>query len=96
MKLGMLVCCTVMLAPAIGWFALGGTVASLGEAVTVLGPIAACLALHGAMFLVMGRSCHDAGSETNDVVSRDVPEVVKVPTVSRTTARAEVELAQGA
>lgn len=57
MKLGMMACCAVMVIPLVGYFAIGGSVAS-GGALNAALPLIACVALHGAMFLFMGKSCH--------------------------------------
>lgn len=80
MKLAMLICCSVVLAPAVGWFALGGTVAPSGGAMMVFLPVAGCLVLHGTMFFFMGRSRHSAG---NDATTGNAPKVVRVPAIGQ-------------
>ena len=60
MKLGTMACCVVMLVP-IGAVVLGGgTVASMGGAVTAFAPLLLCLGAHLLMFKLMGTSCHGA------------------------------------
>ena len=87
MKLAMLACCAVMLVPTVGWFAAGGNVSTLGEGVAAFLPILGCLALHGAMFLVMGKSCH--GKETSlDEAAAPLPEAAKIPVIERRPAKA--------
>jgi hypothetical protein len=58
MKLGMIACCTVMFIPLVGYFVAGGTFALNGSTLTAALPLVACLAVHGVMFAVMGKSCH--------------------------------------
>ncbi len=58
MKLGMMACCAVMAIPIVGYFIAGGTLALSGGALGAAAPLLACVALHGAMFLFMGKSCH--------------------------------------
>lgn len=77
MKLGMLACCVVMLVPVVVSFVIGGSVPFLGDGVTAFLPILGCLAIHGAMFAVLGRSCRDAGTR-DDEASTNVP-VVRRP-----------------
>lgn len=91
MKLAMLACCAVMLVPTVGWFAAGRSVTSISQAFTAFLPLIGCLALHGAMFLFMGRSCH--GSAKTDGDRPDVPEAAKVPVVGRSKGQAAPEVA---
>ena len=92
MKLGMLVCCAVMLVPTVGWFAAGESVSTLGEGVMAFLPILGCLALHGAMFLMMGRSCHGKDVSGGQLAA-DVPEAAKVPVVARLPVEAAADAA---
>lgn len=63
---GMLVCCAIMVAPLAVFFLRGGTVAGLQDSIGVLAPILVCLAAHGAMFLIMGKSCHSRKEVAED------------------------------
>ena len=63
---GMLICCAIMMAPLAIFFLRGGTVAGLQDSLGVLAPILICLAAHGAMFLVMGKSCHSREEVAED------------------------------
>ena len=58
MKLATMACCVVMLVP-IGAIVLGGgTVTSMGSAVTAFAPLLLCLGAHLLLFKLMGTSCH--------------------------------------
>ena len=73
---GMLICCAIMVAPLAVFFLRGGTFSGLQDSLGVLAPILICVAAHGAMFLVMGKSCHsqkkiaEDASETNASIAR--------------------------
>ena len=66
MHFGMLACCAIMVAPLAVFFLQGGTVSSLQNSLGVLAPILICLVAHGAMFLVMGKSCHSRKEVAED------------------------------
>ena len=57
MKVGMVVCCAVMLVPVFGYFAAGGALAGLWSNAAVFAPLAICLGAHLVMHRMMGRSC---------------------------------------
>ena len=63
---GMLICCAVMVAPLAVFFVKGGSVSGLQDSLGVLAPILICLTAHGAMFLVMGKSCHSQKANKDD------------------------------
>ena len=63
---GMLICCAIMVVPLAVFFLRGGTVAGLQDSFGVLAPILVCLAAHGAMFLIMGKSCHSRKEVAED------------------------------
>ena len=58
MHAGMWLCCAIMLLPIFVFFAGGGTILGLSNSLGVLAPILLCLGAHGAMFFLMGKSCH--------------------------------------
>lgn len=87
MKLGMMACCAVMAVPLIGYFAIGGSVTSGGGALGTALPLLACVALHGAMFLFMGKSCHSDKKVADDVDPADVV----YPTGATTTAISQIK-----
>ena len=87
MKLGMMACCAVMAVPLIGYLAIGGSVASGGGALGAALPLLACVALHGAMFLFMGKSCHSDKKVADDVD----PANVVYPTGAATTAISQIK-----
>ena len=87
MKLVMMACCAVMAVPLIGYFAIGGSVASGGGALGAALPLLACVALHGAMFLFMGKSC-DSDKKVADDVD---PANVVYPTGAATTAISQIK-----
>jgi hypothetical protein len=87
MKLVMMACCAVMAVPLIGYFAIGGSVASGGGALGAALPLLACVALHGAMFLFMGKSCHSDKKVADDVD----PANVVYPTGAATTAISQIK-----
>ena len=93
MRLMMLACCAVMAVPLIGWVAAGGSALGFEGGLAALLPLAGCLALHGAMFLFMGRSCHGSAEEEQDDEIADVPEAAQVPAVGRPPARTAGEAA---
>lgn len=70
MHWGMMACCAVMLVPVAGFFLAGGTITGLWSNLGVLAPVILCLAAHGLMFLVMGKSCHSS-SETKNAANQD-------------------------
>ena len=72
MKLGMMACCAVIAVPLIGYFAIGGSVASGGGALGAALPLLACVALHGAMFLFMEKSCHSDNKVADEIDPADV------------------------
>ena len=86
-KLGMMACCAVMAVPLIGYFAIGGSVASGGGALGAALPLLACVALHGAMFLFMGKSCHSDKKVADDVDPADVV----YPTGAATTTISQIK-----
>ena len=67
---GMLICCAIMVVPLAVFFLRGGTVTGLQDSLGVLAPILICLAAHGAMFLVMGKSCHNRKEIAEDSSER--------------------------
>ena len=71
LHLGMLACCAVMFAPLAVFFAPSGTVSGLQDSLGVLAPILICIAAHGAMFLVMGKSCHGREKSTDKLGEPD-------------------------
>ena len=87
MKLGMMACCAVMAVLLIGYFTIGGTVTSGGGALGTALPLLACVALHGAMFLFMGKSCHSDKKVADDVNPADVV----YPTGATTTAISQIK-----
>ena len=87
MKLVMMACCAVMAVPLIRYFAIGGSVASGGGALGAALPLLACVALHGAMFLFMGKSCHSDKKVADDVD----PANVVYPTGAATTAISQIK-----
>lgn len=64
MKVGMMICCTIMVIPIIGYLVAGGSFALGGGSLSAAVPLVACLAVHGLMFVVMGKSCHGDKTET--------------------------------
>ena len=87
MKLVMMACCAVMAVPLIMYFAIGGSVTSGGGALGAALPLLACVALHGAMFLFMGKSCHS----DNKVADEIDPADVIYPTGATTTAISQIK-----
>ncbi|MGR3436211.1 MAG: hypothetical protein ACU0CO_15195 [Shimia sp.] len=87
MRLMMLACCAVMAVPLVGWVAAGGLALGAGSGLAAALPILACLALHGVMFLVLGRSCHGAAKDERDNEPASLPEAARVPAVVRPAAR---------
>ncbi|MCK0166197.1 DUF2933 domain-containing protein [Jannaschia sp. S6380] len=83
MNLGMMACCVVMLAPVAAFFLMGGTITGIASAATAFAPLLICLALHGVMFLVLGKSCHGKADEAEAPAVReaatDVPGVARRP-----------------
>lgn len=75
MKLGMVACCTVMAIPFAGYFIASGSFALSGGALGAALPLVACVGLHGAMFLFMGKSCHGDKKISEDSVTT-IPRVV--------------------
>lgn len=61
MKLGMLLCCALMLAPVIWFLTAGGTLAGLAANWTLFLPLAICAGAHFLMNRKMGASCHGQG-----------------------------------
>lgn len=66
MHWGMGICCAVMFVPLGLFFLRGGSFSGLQESLGVLTPIVLCLAVHGLMFLVLGKSCHGTASKEKD------------------------------
>lgn len=75
MKLGMMACCIVMSIPIVGYFLAGGSLALSGGAMGAALPLIACVALHGAMFLFMGKTCH-GDKKVQDESPTTIPNVV--------------------
>ena len=71
---GMLACCAIMMVPLAVYFARGGTISGLKDSLGVIAPLLICIGAHGAMYLVMGRTCHetDNEAETKTAQSMDV------------------------
>jgi membrane protein implicated in regulation of membrane protease activity len=89
MNLGMVACCAVMLVPVAAFFVMGGTIAGIAGMATAFAPLLICLALHGALFLFMGKSCHGKSDETEAPAVREA--ATDVPAVARrTVATSEV------
>ena len=66
MRWMMWVCCAMMLAPVIVFFAQGG---SLGDARGVFGallPVALCVGMHFVLHRFIGVSCHKSGPKADD------------------------------
>lgn len=83
MHAGMAACCAIMLIPVAGFFVAGGTLAGLTSNLGVFAPIVLCLVVHGAMFAVMGKSCHGDKKATK-TVAKDTPlEPSRIPAVAR-------------
>jgi hypothetical protein len=83
MNLGMMACCAVMLVPVAGFFLAGGTITGIASTATAFAPLLLCLAVHGVMFLFMGKSCHGKADEAEAPAGReaatDIPAVAKRP-----------------
>jgi hypothetical protein len=75
MKLGMMACCTIMVIPLVGYFVAGGSFALSGGALSAALPLVACVGLHGAMYLFMGKSCH-GDKKVNKESPTTIPVVV--------------------
>ena len=74
MHWGMGICCAVMFVPLGLYFLRGGSFSGLQESLGVLAPIVLCLAAHGLMFLVLGKSCHgDAAKKKEPAPSETRP-----------------------
>ena len=89
-NLGMMACCAVMLVPVAAFFLLGGTITGIAGMATAFAPLLICLALHGALFLFMGKSCHgkaeDGGTPAVREAPTDVPAVAKHPVATSEVA----------
>jgi len=81
MNLGMMACCAVMLVPVAAFFLMGGTITGIASMATAFAPLLLCLAVHGAMFLFMGKSCHGKAEDADAPVVREAP--TDVPTVAK-------------
>jgi len=79
MKIGMMICCTIMVVPLVGYFVAGGSFALGGGALSAALPLAVCLAAHGLMFIVMGKSCHGDKAETKPSAIPVVKQKAKQP-----------------
>lgn len=90
MNLGMMACCIVMLAPVAAFFLLGGTITGAASLAAAFAPLVLCLAVHGAMFLLIGRSCH--GKADDDALALREGET-DIPAVARRPLAAQSELA---
>lgn len=75
MKLGMMACCAVMAIPLVGYFVAGGSFAFSGGTLGAALPLVACVGIHGAMYLFMGKSCHGNKKVTKESAST-IPHVV--------------------
>lgn len=58
MKLGMIICCTVMLLPIMMLLSSGAGLAGLLNNWGVFLPLTLCLGMHFVMHKFMGKSCH--------------------------------------
>lgn len=86
MNLGMMACCAVMLLPIAAFFLMGGTITGIAGMATAFAPLLICLALHGALFLVLGKSCHGKADETEAPAVREA--ATEIPAVARRPAAA--------
>lgn len=74
MKLGMMLCCALMLVPAIWFLLAGGTLAGLAANWPLFLPLVLCAGAHLLMHGATGRACHGhghdhggpAGADTHD------------------------------
>ena len=72
----MIICCAIMVVPLAIFFLRGSTLTGFRDSLGILAAILICLAAHGAMFLVMGKSCHsrkeiaEDSSKPNTIAAR--------------------------
>lgn len=64
-KIGMAVCCIIMVAPIAAVLLAGGGISTITNNIGLVAPLALCLGLHFVMHKMMGRSCHGS-SATNE------------------------------
>ena len=64
----MWLCCAIMLAPLVLYFARGGTIGNAGGLFQALLPIALCVGGHFVLHRWLGVSCHTANQEHKDVL----------------------------
>ncbi len=63
MKVGMLACCAVMLAPLGAVLITGRTLTGVATNAWLLAPLALCLGAHVVTHRMMGKSCHKGAPE---------------------------------
>ncbi|KNG95404.1 hypothetical protein [Pseudaestuariivita atlantica] len=81
MHAGMAVCCAVMLLPVAGFLIAGGTLAGLVGNLALFAPIAACIAIHVAMFAVLGRSCHGDAKREEAAEATSTLQPTRIPAI---------------
>lgn len=80
--------CVVMLVPIAAFFVTDGTITGMASLATAFA-LLLCLAIHGAMFLLLGRPCHckaDAAEAPAVHLATDVPDVARRPVATSEVA----------
>ncbi len=67
MHYGMMVCCAVMLLPIAGFLVAGGSLSGLWSNAVVFAPLLLCVGAHLVLHKVMGKSCHRASEDEQQV-----------------------------